>query len=114
MMKIKRMIVNRVTDWYNVIDVQSNPFYLSIIILEKLSTRKKLGIKYDRLAISSLIAKQRNSSIIEIVDQAIVILVSRHLITINEGTGKSKTLMITESGINALNKYKEVLNSNEN
>lgn len=113
-MKTKRMIINRVTDWYNVIDVQSNPFYLSMIILEKLSTRQKLGIKYDRVAISSLIAKQRNSTIVEMIDQAIVILVSRNLIKIDEGTSRSKTLMITESGIDALNKYREVLNPNEN
>ena len=113
MMKTKRMIVNRITDWYNVVDIQSNPFYLSIIILEKLSTRKKMGIKYDRMAISYLVAKQRNFGMIEMIDEAIVILISRNLITINKEIGKRKTLIITERGLDALKKYKEVLNLNE-
>ena len=48
------------------------------------------------------------------IDQAIIILTSRCLITIDKEISKNKTLIITESGLDALNKYKEVLKSNEN
>lgn len=108
-MKVKRVIINRMTDWYTVIDVKSDPFYLSMMILEKLSTRLKRGMIYDRIDMTFTVLHQRNAEIIGILDKAIVILVSRNLITINQTKNMQKNLMITELGLAVLSKYREEL-----
>lgn len=113
MMKVKKMIINRLTDWYSVVDVNTDPFYLAMVILEKLSTRLKRGLQYDRMNITYTVFKQRNCEIIENFDKAITILVSRKLIVLEDVKDEKKRMMITTLGQDVLNSYKEEL-KNEN
>lgn len=112
-MRVRRMIVNRMTDWYNVVDANSDPFYLAMLVLDKLSTRLKRGIIYDRMDMAFSLVEQRNNEIIEILDKAIAILISRSLVALDPTKDMKKRLMITDLGQAALNSYREELN-NEN
>lgn len=107
-MKTKKLIINRMSDWYSVTSVNSDPFYVAITILEKLSNRSKIGVKYNRQDISADIMQQTNEEVIQTIDKAIVLLISRQLITLENYKG-NKILMITDSGYSALNQFKEEL-----
>jgi len=108
-MKVRRMIVNRISEWYQFADVTSDPSYMAMLLLEKLSTRLRLGVVYDRMKITSSLINQRNSAAINVADNAIMLLISRGLITIEAKKNFEKTLIITELGQKAFADYKEVL-----
>lgn len=103
------MIINRVNDWFEITDLNSDYFYLSIRILDKLSTRSKIGFEYDSLKLSSVIAEKSNVDTIRSVDVAISLLIARNLIRIEHENGFKRYIFITPEGVEALRKYKEEL-----
>ncbi len=108
-MTTKKIIINRMTDWYQLESVFSDVFYLGILILEKLSSRTIMGIKYNRKSISKDLMDQLNDDIVHTTDKAIVILVSRNLIILEPCKDGSQKLMITDRGKEALQIFKEEL-----
>jgi len=108
-MKVRTMIINRISDWYQFADVTSDPFYMAILLLEKLSTRLSRGIDYDRTQITSFLINQRNKEAISVVDNAITLLVSRGLVSIITKNNFKRTLLLTDLGQKALADYKEEL-----
>ncbi len=105
-MKSKNIIVNRMSDWYQNTSISSDPFYVAMLILDKLSTRMKIGIKYNREHMSLMIMGQVNPEVIKTIDEAIVLLISRKLLLL-QTNNNGKNLMITKEGIATYDKFKE-------
>lgn len=112
-MKINNLIVNRTDNWFTFVNVNDDPTFVAVALLEKLSTNKLRGIVYSKLAILNKLKYEINSDISSVVDKAITILVARDLIRIEVDRDLNKRLFITELGIKTLELYKEELN-NEN
>ena len=110
---IAKMIVNRTIDWFQIKDLELDSCVLAIELLEKLSTRPIAGLKYDRISLSSILLHRRSAETIDIVDDVIVILISRELIELEEIKYGERKIKISEKGINAINHYKELM-SDEN
>lgn len=109
-MKIE-MIVNRIDDWFEVEDLDLDFCSLSMKMLIRLSTRKKAGFTYDRIKLASDIIGRKSVESIEAIDNAIVILLSRNLIQFEEKKYGEKKVLITEDGLNAVGKFKELINN---
>ena len=103
------MIVNRADNWFDSTDVELDECYIAIKLLERLYSRKKMGLDYDRFSLSSVLYDRSSSESIAIVDKAIVLLISRNLICFNTKHEGKRKLVITEQGEFAYNKYKEEL-----
>ncbi|PWW30558.1 hypothetical protein DFO73_103452 [Cytobacillus oceanisediminis] len=104
------MIVNRTTDWFVFDDIHNDPFYLSILLLEKLSTRTKMGLKYDRLQLINDLVDQKSVKSLKTLDQAIVLLSSRSLIELKtHKDGLTTTIYINEKGKRALEGFRKEL-----
>jgi len=108
-MMTKRIIINRMTDWYQLTSVNSDPFYVAMTMLEKLASRPKRGVKYNRRNISKKLMEQTNEEVIRTVDKAVTLLLSRELVQLCPSISGEKTLTITEAGNNALKQFKEEL-----
>ena len=108
MMETKKIIINGMSDWYRVTSINADPFYTAITILDKLSTRTKAGIKYNRREISIDIMEQTNEEVINTLDKAITLLISRQLVTLEQHKNR-KVIMITTAGQAALTRFKEEL-----
>ena len=112
-MKINNLIVNRTDNWFTFVNVNDDPIFVAITLLEKLSTNKLRGIIYSKLGILDKLKYEVNSDISSVIDKAITILVARNLIRIEVDRDLNKRLFITDLGIKTLGLYKEELN-NEN
>lgn len=112
-MKINNLIVNRTDNWFTFVNVNDDPIFVAVTLLEKLSTNKLRGIIYSKLGILDKLKYEVNSDISSVIDKAIAILVARNLIRIDVDRDLNKRLFITELGIKTLDLYKEELN-NEN
>lgn len=110
---IAKMIVNRTTDWFQIKDLELDSCVLAIDLLERLSTRPIAGFKYDRINLSSILLHRKSAETIEAVDEAIVILISRGLIELEEIRYGERKIKISEKGLSALEHYKELM-SDEN
>lgn len=102
-----RMIIDRMDDWYYVEDAGTDPFFYSIILLEKLSTNLKKGIDYNRVELISNLGERKNMEALSALDQAIIILSSRDLITIEIRDNKTNKIYITTKGLEQLKNYRE-------
>lgn len=76
--------------------------------MERLSTRTKIGIKYNRQDISADLMEQTYEEVVKTLDEAIVLLISRQLITL-ERRKSDRIMMITVTGHAALDQFKEEL-----
>ena len=101
------MIVNRIENWFDSTDVELDECYVAIRLLERLSTRKKMGLDYDRFKLASVLYDRSSSEAINIIDKAIVLLVSRNLVRFVSKKEGGRKLLITDLGENAYQKYKE-------
>lgn len=102
------LIVNRLDDWFVFEDTQNDPFYLAFSLLEKLSTRPKMGLVYNRIDLIKKLAAEKSNDAIKALDQAIILLTSRSLIVVKEnkkdfGSG----LFISEAGVKALKRFRK-------
>lgn len=105
-----QMIVNRINDWFNVEDLELDIYMLSMSILLKLSTRKCAGLVYDRVNLITTILNRKSVEAIEAFDKAIVLLISRKLIIFeNSQKNGEKKIFITDLGLEATNRYKELM-----
>lgn len=107
---IFNMLVNRKDNWIIAEDIELNSYYMSITLLEKLSTNRKKGIKYNRINI----LRKNGSSICDDsfknLDIAILILISRKLIYIKEDNQElTAKLFITDKGLDTLDIFKKEL-----
>ena len=101
------LIVNRIENWFDSTDVELDECYVAIQLLERLSTRKKMGLDYDRFKLASVLYDRSSSEAINIIDKAIVLLVSRNLVRFDNKKEGQRKLLITDSGEYAYRKYKE-------
>lgn len=101
------MIVNRADNWFDSTDVELDECYIAIRLLERLSTRKKIGLDYDRFKLASVIYDRSSSEAIAVIDKAIVILISRNLICFKQKQEGRRKLIITDQGELVYNTYKE-------
>jgi hypothetical protein len=108
-MEIKNIIINRTANWYTNINIKTNPYYMAISLLEKLSTNLQRGIRYNRFDLSGRVIKQTNDEAMNIVDKSIVILISRDLIRFENASDVNKNIFITELGKKVLGDYREAL-----
>lgn len=107
------MIVNRMDDWFDLTDVELDECYISIQILERLTTRKKLGLDYDRFKLATILYNRTSSEAINVIDKAIVLLVSRNLVKFDAKKECNRKLLITDLGELTYQRYKEEI-KNEN
>ena len=107
------MIVNRVENWFDTTDVELDECYIAIQLLERLSTRKKMGLEYNRFKIASIIYDRSSSEAVETIDKAIVLLVARNLISFADKNEGKRKLIITDLGLSTFKAYKEEI-KNEN
>ncbi|WP_217585983.1 hypothetical protein [Lentibacillus saliphilus] len=107
------MVINRTEDWFIPDDAHLDPFYLGILLMEKLSTRQKAGLKYNRLNLIITLTEKKNMKVIETLDKAILMLFSRSLILIEESNKKGTAkLFISDQGLKVLEQYrKEIQNA---
>jgi hypothetical protein len=110
---ITRMIINRNYDWFEISDLNTDCFYISIKILDKLSKRQKLGLDYNTVIISKIITGRSGFKLMETISSSITILLSRNLIRFKQEDGLLKKMFLTPLGLEVLNEYKEVI-KNEN
>lgn len=104
-----KMIINRLTDWFQVEDVELNVCSLSMTLLDVLNRRPIQGLTYDRVNLAYEILNRKSAETIKAVDESICILVSRNLITFENKKNGQQTIFITELGMSALNEYKELI-----
>ena len=100
------MIVNRIEDWFDLTDVQLDEHYVAMKILEKLSTRKIKGLDYDRFKLSAALSDRCSFESIKIIDNAIVLLISRNLIRFDQKREERRRILITELGESTYLLYK--------
>jgi len=105
-----QIIINRIDDWYIKQFSELDPYYLSNSILEKLSTRQKRGLPFDKLKIINMIKSKQNTQVIENFEKAIVMLVCKGLITRVKISDFKSDLFITDLGLTTLKKIKEKIN----
>lgn len=114
---ITTLIVNRLDDWFVYENTHNDPFYLSIILLDKLSSRPKLGLIYNRIDLIKKLAAEKSIDTIKAIDEAIILLTSRSLIEVKENKkGFDSTLFISEAGLEILKKFRKEMKhgTNEN
>lgn len=105
-----QMIVNRINDWFRIEDLELDIYMLSMNILLKLSTRKCLGLIYDRVNLAITILDRKSVEAIEALDKAIILLVSRKLISFdNSQKNGVRKILITDLGLEAINRYEELM-----
>ena len=104
-----RMIINRLTDWFQVEDVELNVCSLSMTLLDALNHRPIQGLTYDRVNLAYQILNRKSAEMIKAVDDSICILISRNLISFENKKNGQQTIFITELGKSALNEYKELI-----
>ncbi|WP_010245357.1 hypothetical protein [Acetivibrio cellulolyticus] len=110
---ITKMLISRKTDWFFYEDAKLDPFYFAMQILDKLSTRPKLGLKYKRIDLIYLMTSKRGKEALKTLDNSVVLLLSRCLIKIESSKDLGTTLYITDKGLDALAIYRrEVKNAN--
>lgn len=101
--------ITRFSDWFEIEDVAISPFYLGIVLLSKLNKRKVRGLKYDRLHLIQTLIHRQSVNALSAIDAALVLLISRNLVYIDNKNFLKPTLFITDLGVNVLNRYiKEV------
>ena len=103
------MIVNRADNWFDSTDVELDECYIAIRLLERLYTRKKTGLDYDRFKLASVIYNRSSSESIAVIDKAIVLLLSRNLVCFKAKHEGKRKLIITDQGESVYNTYKEEL-----
>lgn len=101
------MIVNRIDNWFDISDIELDECYVAMMLLERLSTRKKIGFDYDRFMLSNILYSRTSSEAIDIVDRAIVLLISRELIIFKNIREGKRKIVITDKGVEAYLSYKE-------
>ena len=101
------MIVNRADNWFDSTDVELDECYIAIQLLERLYTRKKMGLDYDRFKLASVIYNRSSSEAITVIDKAIVLLISRNLVCFKSKQEGRRKLIITAQGEFVYNTYKE-------
>ena len=101
------MIVNRADNWFNSTDVELDECYIAIRLLERLYTRKKMGLDYDRFKLASVLYNRSSSEAITVIDKAIVLLISRNLVCFKSKQEGRRKLIITAQGEFVFNTYKE-------
>ena len=101
------MIVNRTDNWFDSTDVELDECYIAIRLLERLYTRKKMGLDYDRFKLASVIYDRSSSEAITVIDKAIVLLISRNLVCFKSKQEGRRKLIITAQGEFVYNIYKE-------
>ena len=101
------LIINRIENWFDSTDVELDECYVAIQLLERLSTRKKIGLDYDRFKLASVLYDRSSSEAINIIDKAIVLLISRNLVRFDNKKEGRRKLLITDSGEYAYRMYKE-------
>ena len=101
------LVISRIDDWYIKQSSELDPYYLSNSILEKLSTRQKKGLIYDKLKIINMIKSKQNLQVIESFDKAIIMLVCKGLITRIKVSDFRSDLFITDLGLKTLKAIKE-------
>ena len=102
-----RVIINRVDDWYINQFSDTDPYFLAKNLLEKLSSRRKRGLIYDRLRLIETVNSHKNIKILESFDKAIIILICKGLIQRVKVSDFRSDLFITDLGVDALKKIKE-------
>ncbi|HEX3037995.1 MAG TPA: hypothetical protein VHO94_03270 [Oscillospiraceae bacterium] len=107
MSQIRNIIINREHKWYSNISMESDPFYIAMLLLEKLSTNQKRGLEYDRLSLSGKIVEQKSNNSIGNLDIAIELLVSRNLAKIEENKVMKRYVFITDLGLSTIETYKK-------
>lgn len=101
------MIVNRADNWFDSTDVELDECYIAIRLLERLYTRKKMGLDYDRFKLASVIYDRSSAEAITVIDKAIVLLISRNLVCFKSKQEGRRKLIITAQGEFVFNTYKE-------
>lgn len=103
------MFVDRKDEWFYDEDLELDPFLCSIQLLEKLSSRQKMGLKYNRINLVHSLMNRRSVEAVSTLDTAIVILTSRRLITIENESEFNSKILITLEGLKVLDQFKEEL-----
>lgn len=104
-----KMIINRMSDWFQIEDTELDLCSLSISILDKLSSRPVQGLKYDRIKLADIILQRKSAEIVRSIDNALCVLISRNLIRFETQKFGKKKIFITELGKKALRDYKEMI-----
>lgn len=92
------MIVNRIENWFDLTDVQLDAYYVAMKILGKLYTRKVKGLDYDRFKLSTSLSDRCSFESIKVIDNAIILLLSRNLIRFEQKKESKRKILITELG----------------
>lgn len=106
---ILTMLINRTEDWFYFTDLALDPHYIAMTILHRLSTRKKVGLRYNRVELIRKVIDKKSEEALKAFDVSIILLSSRKLISIEKGKGLECNLFITEAGLKALDIFKEEL-----
>ena len=105
----KKMIVNRMNDWFQIEDMELGVCNLAMNILNRLYTRQVQGLEYDRIKLAYEILHRKSAETVVAIDDALCILISRNLVLLEERKMGKRKIMITELGKSALEEYKELM-----
>ncbi len=105
-----KLVINRISDWFNTEFPELDHYYICMKLLEKLSTNQKRGLVYDKLSLIRLVSPSSNQEMMGYLDKAIVYLLSRGLIEKRKITDFRLDLFITPLGLEACIRFKERIN----
>lgn len=102
-----QLIVNRTNDWFLLVDNDLDVYLLCIEILEKLNSRRQLGLSANLIKLTNIILKRISNEAVTAISSSITVLLSRQLIKIHAESEINKTYHISELGLTALERFRE-------
>ena len=112
-MLLMKLIINRLDEWFNTEFPEYDHYFVCMKLLEKLSTNPKRGVEYDKLTLIKLVSPSGNQEMMIALDKAIIYLTARGLVEKRKISDFKCNLYITTLGLEAYNKFKEVLNETD-
>lgn len=105
-----KLIINRITEWFDTDYPELDVYYVCVKLLEKLERNKVRGIVYDKLSLINIVTSNRSKEMMQTIDKSVIYMVSRGLIEKRKVSDFRIDLFITDLGVDVLHKIEEKRN----
>lgn len=105
-----KLIINRITEWFDTDYPELDVYYVCVKLLEKLERNKVRGIEYDKLSLINIVTPNRSKEMMQTIDKSVIYMVSRGLIEKRKVSDFRIDLFITDLGVDVLHKIEEKRN----
>ena len=108
-----KLIINRITEWFDTDYPELDVYYVCVKLLEKLEKNKVRGIVYDKLSLINIVTPNRSKEMMQTIDKSVIYMVSRGMIEKRKVSDFRIYLFITDLGVDVLHKIEEKRNEIE-